>query len=156
MGESKSCEGNNVNHCTRSSSLRVSRLSTCEGVRCWTPSHVVFCPRRLLCPLPHLHRDQHSQFPTKHHAGHQRALFRQGHGVFAAVMRETATSWRQKIQLSSSVEEGPMMGAGQKEQAEGEDKSPSCLPAMVACLRKGLEVFTVSRACVANRRKWLS
>lgn len=68
-GESKSCKGNNVNHCTRSSSLRVSRVSTCEGVRCWTPSHVVFCPRRLLCPLPHLHPDQHSQFPTKHHAG---------------------------------------------------------------------------------------
>lgn len=43
-------------------------------------------------------------------------------GVFAAVMRETATSRRQKIQLFSSVEKGQMMGTGQKELAAGEGK----------------------------------
>lgn len=124
MGSSKSCEGSSMNHCTRSS-FKVTRLRTFEGsemlhsVPCWvsvpggcSANSYIYIQISIVSSQPSTVQG------TREHCS-DRAT-----GMFAAVMREAATGRRQKIQLSSSVEKGQMMGAGQIEPAEGEDKLP--------------------------------
>lgn len=75
-------------------------------------------------------------------------------GVFAAVVREAATSWRQKSPLSSSVGKGQMtspLQARRTTQRERVNCPPACQPHW-SMLEEGTEVFRVSRASVANRR----
>lgn len=128
MGDSKSCEGNSMNLCTRSS-FKVTRLSTFEGsemldsVLCWVSVPGGCSANCRICIQISIVSSQPS--PVRGAGEHcsDRAT-----DMFAAVMRETATGWRQKILLSSSVDKGQMMGTGQKEPAGGEDKLPSCLP----------------------------
>lgn len=130
MGDSTSCEGNSVNHCTRSS-FKVTRLSTFEesemlgSVPCWVSVPGGYSANSHICIQVSIFSSQPSTMQGSRLRCSDRAT-----DVFAAVMRETATSWRQRFNclLVLKKDRQMMVQARRNKQRE----RASCLPASQA------------------------